>query len=123
MNKDQVQEIMLGVTAVVLAYAVWKHMKPAATITPAFKAASPIAPSQGTAYNPANPGALASGLTNLLAGTVHDLMGGSTSSAAIPTTTDIIDSSLGNVPNYSDINGNDNPDSSVFVNTGEWWQQ
>lgn len=101
MNKDELHELLLGVALVALAYAVYKHMNtaaPASLPATSVKLPTAINPSQGVAYNPANPGAYIT-IDNLLAGTVHDLAttpGGT--AGYIPSTDDQIAAVAGVAP-------------------------
>jgi hypothetical protein len=97
MNKEQLHEMLLGLALVALGYAIYQHTKKASKQTQ-LKAPSVVAPSQGIAYNPANPGAYIT-LDNLIAGTVHDLAttpGGT--AGYIPSTDDQINLAAGVAP-------------------------
>lgn len=117
MNKDQLHELLMGVAVVALGYALYKHFKPAAKAPAGAPAPSvvrvptAINPSQGIAYNPANPGQYIS-INDLLAGTVHDLAttpGGT--AGYIPST----DEQISAVTGY-DTSGNDS-----IVKPDAWW--
>ncbi len=75
MNKDQINELLMGAAVVALAYALYKHFKPGANA-----AASPapaVAPAQvggGAAFAYGEPSPFTT-LTDLLSGTVHDIGG------------------------------------------------
>lgn len=70
MNKDQIQELMMGVAVVALGYALYKHFKPGAAV--ATKAAAVSTASAGGpafAYGASSP---FTSMKDLLTGTVHD---------------------------------------------------
>lgn len=75
MNKDQVQELMLGAVVAVLAYALYKHFKaPAAgqPSTPYGQKPMGFAVGEPTAQSRPNP---FTNLNDLLTGAVHDIGG------------------------------------------------
>lgn len=67
MNKDQIQELMLGVAVVALGYALYKHFKPGA------KVAAPVsvAKAGGAAFAAGEPSPFTS-MKDLLTGAVSD---------------------------------------------------
>lgn len=72
---------------------------------------NPINPLQGTSYNPANPGAYIPN-SQLINGTIHDIMTGNQSSYFQPTISAITDSVL---------TGGQKPQQTVIKNPGAWW--
>lgn len=76
MNKEALQELAMGGALVLLAYAVYRQFKPAATLT-ATKAAAVAAPARGSPVSqvaqPAYEGSPFTALTNLLNGKTYDM--------------------------------------------------
>lgn len=85
MNKDDIQDVLVGLAVVALGYALFKHFKPGAVgagmviAAPAapYAASYPLATNNGVPYDTANPGQFIR-LADLLRGTVHDIVTGDT---------------------------------------------
>src|SRR5437016_2633762 len=106
MNQQQTQELALGVAAVVLAYALWRHFKPGSgtakktidqfgqlpTVQNPF-------PNENQGYDQTNPGALVS-ISDLLKGVISDKTAGVDSFGYIPTNAEIVSSVMGDPAPY-----------------------
>ena len=76
MSKEATQELLMGAVMVLLAYAAYRHFKPAPAKAPA--QAKMAQPSQGFAAGEPSPSSTYTGspytsLTDLLTGTTHDI--------------------------------------------------
>lgn len=92
MNKEQMQELMMGVALVALAYALYQHFKANGTIKTRapgqLASGDPTRPDAGYGYDPYNPGDFIK-WADLLKGTVADVITGQTAGFDIPTTKDL----------------------------------
>lgn len=97
MNTEQMTQAALGVSVVVLAYALWKHfggkMPAAAAVLPGapLSGSDPTKPNHGWGFDPYNPGELImSG--DLVKGTIADVYAGQTAGDEIPWLSDLFKS-------------------------------
>jgi hypothetical protein len=115
MNKETLYDLAMGVALVALSYALWQHFKTGATATPGtFTNMDPTKPDNGLGYDPYNPGEFIS-LTDLLKGTVADVIHNQTAGDAIPTTTDLIGSAT------ADYYGTDYQPTTAPYKPGALW--
>ena len=99
MKAEQLTQAALGVSAVVLAYALWKHfggtMPAKASILPGppLSGSDPTKPDHGWGFDPYNPGELImSG--DLVKGTIADVYAGQTAGDEIPWLSDLFGSTI-----------------------------
>jgi putative effector of murein hydrolase len=102
MNKDQLQELLMGAAVVALGYALYKHLKPATAAAP-----RPATP----ATTAAAPGLLSGLLNGTLTGLANDSAGYFNSMGNYQSTDDQIAAAAG-----VDTSGNDS-----IVKPGAWW--
>lgn len=123
MNKNA-ENLLMGAALAALAYALYRHYKPAGASTPArpFMVTNPLNPNIGVSYDSTNPGYVSS-LSDLLAGAVHDINTGH-ATPDVATNSDIIGSAV------SDIYGTETTSApatpSVVGGAPSWlsnWQQ
>lgn len=115
MNKEQIQELMMGAAIVALAYALWQHFKKAPNGTAGLPATgSGAALNTGVPFDTANPGQLIR-LSDLLAGTVHDIATGDTAGESTATVGEINQSVL------DEAYGIDSTATSVVKQPGAYW--
>jgi hypothetical protein len=95
MNKDQVQDLILGVALVALGYAVWQHFKdklPARSSNAApatFTTNNPTKPDHGFGYDPYAPAEFLT-VAELTRGTIADWFSGTKAALEIPTVDGLI---------------------------------
>jgi hypothetical protein len=127
MNKDNLNDLLMGAALVALAYALYRHhapsqVRPMSATNQAnfagvpYSGNDPTRPAQGDSYDPAAPAAFML-VSDLLKGSVHDIVNNDQSSSYMPYVSDVVSQAVTDATNP----GNVGPQDSIIRVPGALW--